>query len=91
MFQIPFKFARFRPLKRYPARLGMRQIFLKRKMITSIASWIILVLGVRAHGDHTEGVHMGTESLVYYDQVPENAFQKVAQNEMIGSIEFKKR
>ena len=51
----------------------------------------LFTASVLTHGDHTKDLFTGEEILTNYDQVKEDAFQKVSENNMIGSISFKKR
>jgi hypothetical protein len=65
--------------------------YLQMSMIFLIAQWFSLALRIRAHGDHSHDLYMGPEHLAYYDQVPDNAFKKIDQDQIVGTFQFKER
>lgn len=64
---------------------------IKMTVIFFIAQWFSIALRATAHGDHSHDVYMGPEHLVHYDQVPDNAFKKVGEDQLVGSFQFKNR
>jgi hypothetical protein len=67
--------------------LGKREM----QLIILLINLINLNSCVRAHGDHTKDLYTGEEILTNYENVPQDAFEKVSKDKMIASITFKKR